>query len=162
MMIKVCSVCEKEKSLEDFHKRKAGKDGHQGRCKECNNASRLEYYYGDKARHRIYNNERRRGLKDRINILKESSGCKDCGETDYVVLDFDHITDNKVMNVSSMVTAGCGWERILEEVQKCEVVCSNCHRRRTHKRLHESNSKAEIHSYMVEVAGSTPVSRNNE
>jgi mono/diheme cytochrome c family protein len=56
--------------------------------------------------------------------------CVDCGEPDIVVLEFDHLRD-KVANISQMVGSGVRWERIAAEIEKCEVVCANCHRRRT-------------------------------
>ena len=58
--------------------------------------------------------------------------CVDCGETDHVVLEFDHLRD-KAYNVSRLLL-GYSWSRILEEIKKCEVVCCNCHRRRTFSR----------------------------
>jgi hypothetical protein len=58
--------------------------------------------------------------------------CVDCGETDIVVLDFDHQGD-KTEGISAMITAGKPWPLILAEIERCEVVCSNDHRRRTAK-----------------------------
>ena len=57
--------------------------------------------------------------------------CVDCGETDPVVLDFDHLRD-KTKNVSALLKST--WTRILREIEKCDVVCANCHRRRTASR----------------------------
>lgn len=54
--------------------------------------------------------------------------CVDCGESDPVVLDFDHLRD-KTKNVTAMLNST--WPRIRREIEKCEVVCANCHRRRT-------------------------------
>lgn len=71
----------------------------------------------------------RRQLAD----IKESAGCFDCGIKDPIVLDFDHIRDKKY-NVSQMIRDGFSWKAILKEIEKCEVVCANCHRIRTHKR----------------------------
>jgi 5-methylcytosine-specific restriction endonuclease McrA len=59
--------------------------------------------------------------------------CTDCGEPDIVVLEFDHLRD-KTAAVSALVHQGVSWERVLEEIAKCEVVCANCHRRRTARR----------------------------
>lgn len=65
-------------------------------------------------------------------VLLESS-CKDCGASDPRILDFDHLSD-KSHNVSDMQGRGYSVERIQEEIDKCEVVCSNCHRIRTFER----------------------------
>jgi hypothetical protein len=54
----------------------------------------------------------------------------DCGETDIVVLEFDHLTD-KVADVSDYASGGRTWSRIQAEIDKCEVRCANCHRRKT-------------------------------
>jgi L-lysine 2,3-aminomutase len=51
-----------------------------------------------------------------------------------VVLQFDHIGDDKSATVSRLVTSAYSWTRILLEIAKCEVVCANCHARRTARR----------------------------
>jgi hypothetical protein len=67
-----------------------------------------------------------------INQLKLAAGCHDCGfDRAAVALDFDHIGEKK-FNVSHFNTRS--WKAIFEEIQKCEVVCSNCHRVRTLER----------------------------
>ena len=53
----------------------------------------------------------------------------DCGESDPLVLEFDHLRDKSF--AISRGWADRGWESILREIEKCEVVCANCHRRRT-------------------------------
>ena len=56
----------------------------------------------------------------------------DCGESDVVVLDFDHQGD-KVATINTLIKRGAAISTILTEMAKCEVVCSNDHRRRTAK-----------------------------
>ena len=73
-------------------------------------------------------------FKKRLSEIKEASGCTDCGETNPIVLDFDHLKDKKY-NVSRMIHDGFSWAAIKKEIAKCEVVCANCHRIRTHNRL---------------------------
>lgn len=64
-----------------------------------------------------------------------SNPCKDCGETDPIVLEFDHVRGKKVASVCNMsVSGGCSLVKIKKEIDKCEVVCANCHRKRTAKR----------------------------
>jgi hypothetical protein len=72
--------------------------------------------------------ERRRIL----DAFKLAEGCADCGYAEYAcALDFDHRPGEvKVGGVSSML-AGCSMERVWAEVEKCDVVCANCHRVRT-------------------------------
>jgi hypothetical protein len=58
--------------------------------------------------------------------------CNDCGETDPVVLEFDHLND-KSFDIGQALPYR-NWQSILDEIGKCEVVCANCHRRRTAQR----------------------------
>ena len=77
-------------------------------------------------------------IKQRIKEIKEVKGYIDCGINNHIVLDFDHIKDKKY-NVSRMIHDGFTWASIKKEIAKCEIVCANCHRIRTYKRLTESN-----------------------
>jgi hypothetical protein len=54
----------------------------------------------------------------------------DCGLNEISVLDFDHV-GKKRANVVSLAREGCSLERLIEEIEQCEVRCANCHRRRT-------------------------------
>jgi hypothetical protein len=60
----------------------------------------------------------------------EASGCVDCALNEICVLDFDHVGQKRA-NVLSLARGGCGLERLIEEIEQCEVRCANCHRRRT-------------------------------
>ena len=56
--------------------------------------------------------------------------CVDCGEADPVVLEFDHRADKRAAIVDLM-RSHANWKDVLAEIQKCDVRCANCHRRRT-------------------------------
>ena len=58
--------------------------------------------------------------------------CADCGETDPVVLEFDHLRDKKFVIAAGIRNRN--WNDVLDEIAKCDVVFANCHRRRTAKR----------------------------
>lgn len=76
-------------------------------------------------------------LREEIDALK-SQPCKDCGNKfPPCCMDFDHLDGaTKVNNISTMITTRvASREKIYEEIDKCELVCSNCHRIRTHNRL---------------------------
>ncbi len=58
--------------------------------------------------------------------------CVDCGETDFIILDFDHrIGEKKKNGISALVTAGYCWDTVKKEIDKCDVRCANCHRKKT-------------------------------
>lgn len=78
--------------------------------------------------YRKWYDEKRAIIKD----LK-SVPCSDCSrDYPWYVMDFDHVSGKKSGNVSRML--GRPLNVILDEISKCEVVCSNCHRERTFKR----------------------------
>lgn len=58
--------------------------------------------------------------------------CVDCGESDPVVLEFDHRADKKA-SIMALMRRHARWDVIMEEIAKCDVRCANCHRRRTAK-----------------------------
>ena len=60
-------------------------------------------------------------------MVRFSEGCKDCGNSDIRVLEFDHVRGTKVASVGSMVRRGRALAAIRAEIAKCEVRCRNCH-----------------------------------
>ena len=80
--------------------------------------------------------KRKKELQKIITGIKERHGCTDCGgRFPYYLLDFDHVHGTKVANISSMLDY-YSVEDIFKEIDKCEVVCANCHRSRTFHRKH--------------------------
>jgi hypothetical protein len=74
----------------------------------------------------------------------KSRPCSDCGvEYPYYVMDFDHVTGDKVMIISDLVQRGAT-TKLLRELEKCEVVCANCHRVRTWQRRKETASSVSL------------------
>ena len=60
----------------------------------------------------------------------KSKGCVICGEKDYRCLDFHHRKrEEKECNVSQIRTRGIG--AIVKEIEKCDILCANCHRKTT-------------------------------
>ena len=93
-------------------------------------ANNKEYRDKQKTRTKKRNARIRKiNLENRKEYLKNHP-CIDCGENDPVCLDFHHIKGNKKYSIANAVTKGLSWETILIEINKCVVVCSNCHRKR--------------------------------
>lgn len=74
--------------------------------------------------------QRRQRLKAWVYTLKSERGCQQCGVDDGACLDFHHRPGaDKDMKVSQMVNSGYSRAKIRAEIQKCAVLCANCHRR---------------------------------
>lgn len=75
---------------------------------------------------------RRKAAQDLVNSVKATHPCP-CGESDIRCLDFDHIRGEKDRNISRMVRDGYSLESIKREIEKCVVLCANCHRKKGNK-----------------------------
>ncbi|KKM26834.1 hypothetical protein LCGC14_1580840 [marine sediment metagenome] len=61
--------------------------------------------------------------------------CVDCGYDKHLAaLEFDHVRGEKDCDIAIMLTSGAGWEALVAEANKCDLVCANCHRVRTSAR----------------------------
>lgn len=158
METKICSQCKQDKPV---YISKTGKWKYS-KCKECQEQYRKDRHIShrkeDYERDRLWkknNPDKAKAIKQkayRKNIdknrqisrdrnwqstqwyrdLKESTPCKDCGNKyPYYVSDYDHINGEKLKEVAALKN---NKELALIEIAKCELICSNCHRIRTHKR----------------------------
>ena len=108
-----CSRCKKLKNDDDFFVYKHSKSRLDYWCKECNYKYRKEY---------------RKYLKDILNTLK-INGCAICGyDKCSDALDFHHTNpDNKIFQIS-VRSLEKPIEEIVNELNKCILLCANCHR----------------------------------
>ena len=136
--MKSCSHCHEKKPESCFGRDRGKKDGLTSRCKLCKRKQERDYYNNPlTGRKKAYKSRKKRVIKENQKILYrylESQHCLDCGEKDIVLLDFDHVGDDKVLAVSQMLLNGYSWNTIKKEIAKCDVVCANCHRLRTARR----------------------------
>lgn len=132
--MKNCSGCKKEKLEEEFSRKG---DGLQDKCKSCKSLYNKNHYIKDKEKYleraKKNNPEIRKKYRKLLNEIK-SVPCKDCNKQfPPYVMDFDHLEDKK-FNIGTSINR-FSWETILTEVNKCDIVCANCHRIRTHRRI---------------------------
>lgn len=150
--MKICTQCNQEKQLSSFHRRPERAGGYSSSCKDCFNRKGRQKYHSDPRRKssQIASAEAIK-LRNRMFIWKylQDHPCLDCGESDPVVLDFDHVRGVKVCNISAMVTQKATLKRIAEEIEKCEVRCANCHRRATARRGNWWQIKYSVASQIV-------------
>ena len=131
----LCIRCQEMRPAEAFPTRASGSVYLHSWCKSCfakYKADRHQRHHEREMR-RIRRNQARivRAHRTLIHTYLLSHPCVDCGETDPIVLDFDHVRGKKLAEVSKLIANGHRWERIQEEIDKCEVRCANDHRRVT-------------------------------
>src|SRR5687767_8422871 len=89
-------------------------------------------------RKKLYAAQKKHRTKIRSLLLEflKTKECIKCGEKDPIVLEFDHLVPGKKFkSVSKMMSGHYSWRAIQKEIEKCQVLCANCHRRRTHKQF---------------------------
>lgn len=134
---KRCPACKDTKPRVEYTKCSSHSDGLDTYCKACMKIRYQEYLTrpGVKENYRKHNRKHaaRRTAENKLKIkdILTATPCKDCGCSDPRVLEFDHV-NGKTRSVSTMLNF-C-WESVLKEIEKCEVVCANCHRIRTYDR----------------------------
>ncbi len=139
--MKTCNKCNLDLEDDQFNikTRKNGLIQLQPYCRECQKLYWKNYYSTNQSdcikRLRTSNRNKKLTLRKFVDEYKNKP-CIDCKQSfPSYVMDFDHIDKNKVASVSTMVSSLKAKDKIIEELNKCELVCSNCHRIRTHKRL---------------------------
>ncbi len=86
--------------------------------------------------------KRREFLKRFIYDYLKIHPCIDCGISNPIVLEFDHINpETKTCNISDCVQNTMGFDRLKAEMAKCEIRCANCHRLKSAKTYNYFNYK---------------------
>ena len=138
METKFCSKCNQDKSLQEFYIYKAKP---RNWCKSCwlergKNISQQHYLKNKE----IYSKRNRavdKKLKEYVRNSKENQKCIDCGRKyRYWMLDFDHRPNTEKLCELSHCFYLSTIEKVQAEIDKCDLVCTNCHRDRTYIRQH--------------------------
>jgi hypothetical protein len=128
-MSKICSECKETKDFDCFYKsNKNSKDGYQSICICCSKAKAAKHYQNYKEE---IKNRTKRGMAATIKavlLIKEDYGCFNCGLRDGRLLDFHHLDSTSKMENVSVLARLKGKKKLLKEINKCVVACSNCHR----------------------------------
>ncbi len=123
-----CYKCKLELEESCFAKNSTLKSGIQNICKQCSRKLNKEYYIKNKQKFLDRNKIKVKDVTSKVREYKlNCGGCKFCGEKEPICLDFHHLRDK--INVISQLTRYLCWESILEEINKCILICSNCHRK---------------------------------
>ena len=129
--MKQCTKCNKFKAFSEFNKKGSG---YQYSCKQCNSEYLKQHYKDNKQYYSDKSKNYKTKSKEFIWEIKCNSKCVVCGYNNPASLDFHH-RDPKVKEINISYICRYGWseERILKEIDKCDILCSNCHREFHHK-----------------------------
>ena len=113
--MKTCTTCGTVKKLSEFHNNKTASDGKYGSCKKCRNTKAIE-----------------KGRKNKVKAILHKGGKCSCCNINYdgsngAIFDFHHLNPNE-KEVDPAHIMKSSWESIKEEIDKCVLLCSNCHR----------------------------------
>lgn len=121
--LRQCSLCKEHKSLDDFYTYTTGKP--HGQCKVCIREKQQKQRKDNPVLYNKSNQERHTRNKLRA-IEYKGSKCFDCGQKyDPCVYDFHHLNPEEKDSSWSLHRS---WNYLKQELDKCILLCANCHR----------------------------------
>ena len=130
---KTCSKCKATKPASEFNFKNMLLGKRHSYCKECGSNLTRSHYQSNKRQY-LDRNARTSARHRALTRSAKLRPCVDCGvQYPYYVMDFDHRdgeTKSFILSDVSRVTS----KSLMREIEKCDVVCANCHRERTHQR----------------------------
>jgi hypothetical protein len=125
--MKKCSKCGLEKENLEFNKHSNSTDNLTSWCKVCIRNSSNKHYINNKEKYSSKQEKIRKEKREWLNKIKSTLKCEQCGENHIATLDFHHVNPNE--KEFGVARSGFSKEKILKEIEKCIVLCSNCHRK---------------------------------
>jgi hypothetical protein len=134
--MKRCATCGEWKTEDSFNWRYKALGIRHPTCRDCHKEYRRSWYEDHKETHLQNVQERkvsaRQDARQYVLDYLSTHPCSACGESDPAVLDFHHL-GGKDKEISVLISGGYSLAKIQEEIDKCAVLCANCHRRKTAK-----------------------------
>ena len=124
--MKTCTKCNESKSFDNYYKNSRRPDGYNSQYKQCaDEATKISR--SKKAEHyRLTRKRNRDNCRQKFSEWKSEKGCLVCSENEPCCLDLHHLDPSEKEADPSSLAAG-SWDKLMEEVSKCVVVCKNCH-----------------------------------
>ena len=139
--MKICKYCKIDKELTDFHANPTTKDKLATGCKDCMRLICTTARKDNAEHYRLVAQKRRRRKREQFVEWKKQQVCSRCGENDFCTLDLHHVDPTQKDYTLSKLAESGSWTKLVAEMQKCIVVCSNCHRK-IHNALMAERSNA--------------------
>jgi hypothetical protein len=133
--MKRCSKCNSERTKSEFGISSRTKDGLNSWCKPCVRERSKQWYEGNKEKANKKSSKRSQDRRKWINEIKQQHECIKCGENHIACLEFHHLNPSKKKFEIARAINQSNVEKIeiLKEIEKCIVLCSNCHRKFHHE-----------------------------
>lgn len=137
METRICSKCKLEKSLTKEFFNIRDKKGLKFRtdCKLCQHEKQSYAYQKKIEKYKKTCKDYRATLKEQNQKLLWDfflqNPCVKCGENNPIVLEMDHLRDKKY-NIADIIFSHT-WVSIKKEMEKCQVLCANCHKKKNAK-----------------------------
>lgn len=123
-LTKRCGMCQSDRPVSEFHRNRKAYDGLQSRCKDCSR----ETQRSSSVSRNITQRQKRKQNWDKIFEYFGGRKCSNCGiESKWPIYDLHH-KDPETKDVSIGTIAHYNWDKIFPEVEKCVLLCANCHR----------------------------------
>lgn len=133
--MKTCTVCNQTKPESEFSWKNKAQGKLSSSCKACHKIARRKHHELNRQKNIQKAIDRRQSIRDKIWEYRNTHPCVDCDFADPRTLQFDHLPGcDKEFDISQAAQRGFAWNKIQTEIDKCEVVCANCHAIRTHDR----------------------------
>jgi hypothetical protein len=130
MSEKKCAKCCEIKPLDEFLWRNKSKNQKHSVCRICYKELRKKSYINNSDYYKNKSKKRRVEHSKLYEKYKKNSFCKICGENESACLDFHHIDSSiKDFSVSTMKYSSGSFETTMKEIEKCIILCANCHRK---------------------------------
>lgn len=137
-----CRSCQRLKEEEDFYLRADGIKRFN-KCKFCISKETAE---------------QKRKIYEWVDKHKSSQGCSVCEITDERCLQLHHKdSSTKKHSVATLIGKGYIFKTVKEEVEKCEVLCANCHSIHHYEERRSGDWGAGKHDYSSESDECPPI-----
>jgi hypothetical protein len=138
-VMKTCKICTQTKPLNEFYKKRSnGKNSYMHICKVCSNAKSKVNYQKNREWYIKRDAKRDKVWRNWLSSLKEGKPCQNCKQVYHpVVMDWHHRDPSlKIRGVAHFRPTNK--QAVYEEIAKCDLLCSNCHRYLTHVKDYSS------------------------
>jgi len=135
--MKICGTCKKTKSLEEFALKDKQKGKYQSYCRDCQRVYRQKHYQSNKKKYIVKAAIWRAKHREEFYQWLLQQNCLDCGNSDIRVLEFDHVRGEKEKDIARLI-GNVSFTVLKKELDKCDIVCANCHRIRTAIQFNQS------------------------